>query len=298
MVLRAGFFNFYIQSMDAIRLDKVSFRYPGTSKWALSEVSLSIPQGSFFAMLGPNGAGKTTLLRLLCGRFASFAGQLNIADEFRGEKGFLNPENYGVLLENPGIYPKLSIQEYLDYFAGFYGLGEAGSSKEKQSHERMAYLANKLEMPSLSVKLSSLSLGNRQKVQILRAMVHNPKLLILDEPVANLDPISRESVWSMISDWRKEDGGTAIVCSHILAEMEAEATDFAIINDGKVISSGAVKSKSDECDFAGAMNLKFNGSVSVEQVRAALAAAGIPLSSIDVAKNGLSELYQKSVRNS
>lgn len=284
--------------MNVIKLDKVSYRYPGSSKWALSDMSLEIPQGSFFAMLGPNGAGKTTLLRLLCGRFASYAGNLNIATDFRGENGFLNPECYGVLLENPGIYPKLSIQEYLDYFAGFYGLGETGVRNEKRSHERMTYLANKLEMPTLSTKLSSLSLGNRQKVQILRAMVHNPKLLILDEPVANLDPISRESVWSMISDWRKEDGGTAIVCSHILAEMEAEATDFAIINDGKVISCGTVKSKSDDCDSAGAMNLKFNGPVSVEQVKAALAAAGIPLCSIDVAKNGLSELYQKSVRNS
>lgn len=161
----------------------------------------------------------------------------------------------------------------------------------------METLAKKLELPSLSVKISSLSLGNRQKVQVLRAMLPNPKLLILDEPVANLDPLSREVVWSMISDWRREEGGTAIVCSHILAEMEAEATDYAIINNGKVLDSGSVKPKQDETECAGAMNLKFDGSVSIEQVKSALAAAGLPLSSIDVAKSGLSELYQKMVRN-
>lgn len=283
--------------MNVIKLDKVSYRYPGSSKWALSDMSLEIPQGSFFALLGPNGAGKTTLLRLLCGRFCGFTGKLEIAESYAAKNGFLNPEKYGVLLENPGIYPKLSVAEYLDYFAGFYGFGESGSSKQKMIHERMEALAKKLELPSLSVKISSLSLGNRQKVQVLRAMLPNPKLLILDEPVANLDPLSREVVWSMISDWRKEDGGTAIVCSHILAEMEAEATDYAIINEGKVLSSGSVHPSFSDEGAAGAMNLKFDGSVSVEKVKSALVAAGLPLSSIDIAKSGLSELYQKMVRN-
>lgn len=281
--------------MNVIKLDKVSYRYPGSSKWALSDMSLEIPQGSFFALLGPNGAGKTTLLRLLCGRFCGFTGKIEIAESYVAKNGFLNPENYGVLLENPGIYPKLSVAEYLDYFAGFYGFGEFGSSKQKMIRDRMETLAKKLELPSLSVKISSLSLGNRQKVQVLRAMLPNPKLLILDEPVANLDPLSREVVWSMISDWRREDGGTAIVCSHILAEMEAEATDYAIINDGRVLDSGSVTSRHDE-GCAGSMNLKFEKSVSVDQVKSALIAAGIPFSSVDVTKSGLSELYQKIVR--
>lgn len=201
-------------------------------------------------------------------------------------------------MENPGIYPKLSVAEYLDYFAGFYGFGEAGSGKQKMIRERMDLLAKKLELPSLSTKLSTLSLGNRQKVQVLRAMLPNPKLLILDEPVANLDPLSREVVWSMLSDWRKEEGGTAIVCSHILAEMEAEATDYAIINDGKVMHSGSAIQKLDDDECAGAMNLRFKGTVSVEQVKSALVAAGIPVCSVDAANNGLSELYQKMVRNS
>ena len=222
-----------------LKLENVSFRYPKSDVDALSTVSLEIPQGSFFALLGPNGAGKTTLLRLLCGRFAEFSGKVELAETVRGEKGFLDPLACGILLENPGIYPKLSIAEYVDYFVGFYA-ARIPSWNERAARERIAELARKLELPALDTRMSALSLGNRQKVQLLRAMAPSPRLLILDEPVANLDPISRETVWALLADWRKQEGGTAIVCSHILAEMEEEATDYAIIDRGHVLKSGRV----------------------------------------------------------
>lgn len=274
--------------MNAIQLDNVSFRYPVSSNWALSNVTLSIPEGSFFALLGPNGAGKTTMLRLLCGRFGGFTGSLKIADSFRGANGFLDPKSYGVLLENPGVYPKLSIEEYVRYFAGFYGL-QKNTSSRNNFESRIKMLAKKLELPELSKKMSSLSLGNRQKVQILRAMVHQPRLLILDEPVANLDPISREMVWSIIADWRKQDGGTAIVCSHILAEMEQEASDYAIIDRGAVLKSGAVSEIS-----LNKLTVELPSNVSVDVVRKILADAGID-ASLKISRNSLSDLYKKTV---
>ena len=95
-----------------IELDSVTFRYPKSTADALSNISLNIPQGSFFALIGPNGAGKTTLLRLLCGRLGAFKGSVKIDESLRNSFGFLNAEKYGVLLENPGVYPKLSIKEY------------------------------------------------------------------------------------------------------------------------------------------------------------------------------------------
>ena len=152
-----------------IALDAVMFRYPKSETDALSGVSLEIPQGSFFALLGPNGAGKTTLLRLLCGRFSKFSGTLNVSVDVRGENGFLDPLACGILLENPGIYPKLSIAEYIDYFVGFYAARSA-SWNEAVVRERIASLAKKLDLPSLETRMSALSLGNRQKVQLLRAM--------------------------------------------------------------------------------------------------------------------------------
>ena len=278
-------------SNPLLKLENVSFRYPKSDVDALSTVSLEIPQGSFFALLGPNGAGKTTLLRLLCGRFAEFSGKVELAETVRGEKGFLDPLACGILLENPGIYPKLSIAEYVDYFVGFYA-ARIPSWNERAARERIAELARKLEIPALDTRMSALSLGNRQKVQLLRAMAPSPRLLILDEPVANLDPISRETVWALLADWRKQEGGTAIVCSHILAEMEEEATDYAIIDRGHVLKSGRV------ADIAAGSNtfkVEVSAGATLEQVRETLAAAGID-ACVSRASTGLSALYKKTVR--
>jgi len=301
-------------SNPLVKVENVSFRYPKSGVDALSGVSLEIPRGSFFALLGPNGAGKTTLLRLLCGRFAKFSGTIELADDVRGPGGrsapstqsFLDPLACGILLENPGIYPKLSINEYVDYFVGFYA-ARIPTWNEAQARERIESIAKSLELPPLDTRMGKLSLGNRQKVQLLRAMAPAPKLLILDEPVANLDPMSREAVWKLIADWRKQEGGTAIVCSHILAEMEEEATDFAIIDRGHVLTSGRVadlagESASFKIEVRGISskdNAPAGGSApenpTAEKIRAALSAAGID-ASVNRAGTGLSFLYKKTVR--
>ena len=148
-----------------------------------------------------------------------------------------------------------------------------------------------MELPALESKMGKLSLGNRQKVQLLRAMACNPRLLILDEPVANLDPISRETVWKLIADWRKNDGGTAIVCSHILAEMEEEATDYAIIDRGQVLKSGRVADLACE-----STTFKVNTSASLEQIRTALTVAGIEADVVNE-KADLAKLYRDVVSN-
>ena len=276
--------------MTAIRLHDVTFRYPGAQVNALSAVSLEIPRGSFFALLGPNGAGKTTLLRLLCGRFAKFAGSLEIADGLRGKNGFLDPRACGILLENPGIYPKLAIAEYVDYFVGFYAARNP-EWNEAFARERIKVLAQKLELPSLDTRMGKLSLGNRQKVQLLRAMAPSPRLLILDEPVANLDPMARETVWTLLADWRKNEGGTAIVCSHILAEMEEKATDYAVIDRGQVLKSGRV---ANIAASTAAFKVDAPAGVTLEQVREALAAAAIS-ADVTLAQASLSKVYKETV---
>ena len=278
--------------MTAIKVQNVTFRYPGASVDALSAVSLEIPRGSFFALLGPNGAGKTTLLRLLCGRFAKFAGTIEIAESLRGKNGFIDPRACGILLENPGIYPKLSIAEYVDYFVGFYAARNP-EWKDAFARERIKVLAQKLELPGLDTRMGKLSLGNRQKVQLLRAMAPSPSLLILDEPVANLDPMARETVWTLLADWRKNEGGTAIVCSHILAEMEEEATDYAVIDRGQVLKSGRV---ADIAASTAMFKVDAPAGVLLEQVRDALAAAGIK-ANVACEKADLARLYRETVTN-
>ena len=273
-----------------VKLDDVSFRYPKAEADALAGVTLEIPRGSFFALLGPNGAGKTTLLRLLCGRFAKFSGKIEIADDVRSQGGFLDTVACGILLENPGIYPKLSIAEYVDYFVGFYAARNPGWDS-RASSARVRALAQKLGLPPLETRMAALSLGNRQKVQLLRAMAPGPRLLILDEPVANLDPISRETVWKLIADWRREEGGTAIVCSHILAEMEAEATDYAIIDRGHLLKSGSVE---DISDGSSTFKVETAAGVTQEQVREALKNAGIQADVTSETAN-LAKLYRDVV---
>lgn len=299
-------------SNPLVKIENVTFRYPKSGVDALSDVSLEIPRGSFFALLGPNGAGKTTLLRLLCGRFAKFSGTITLADDVRGpnapcssrglnassgpnsRSSFLDPLACGILLENPGIYPKLSISEYVDYFVGFYA-ARIPEWNEQAARERIARLAKSLELPALGTRMVALSLGNRQKVQLLRAMAPAPRLLILDEPVANLDPVSRETVWKLIADWRREEGGTAIVCSHILAEMEEEATDFAIIDRGRVLKSGRVADiATDSAVFKVEVRENSPAGVTPEQVREALKNAGID-ANVTTAQASLSRLYRETV---
>lgn len=273
-----------------LKLQDISYSYPKSSSRALDSVTLDIPVGSFFALLGPNGAGKTTLMRLICGRLQEYSGKLEVTGEFRNPAGFLDPLCYGVLLENPGVYQRLTVGEYLRYFAGFYGIEK--KSADAQGKE----VLDKLKGPEWNAKLSTLSLGNRQKLQIARALIHKPKVLILDEPVANLDPESREMVWEYIGGWRKTSGGTAIVCSHILAEMEAEATDYAIIDRGKLLRRGSIGGEIEPPSASSRYDMEFPEPVNEDSLRRVLASAGLVPSKIGGHGLSLAEIYKNTVR--
>ena len=274
-----------------IELDSVTFRYPKSTSEALSNLSLRIPQGSLFALIGQNGAGKTTMLRLLCGRMRRFEGSIQIDESIKNSKGFLDSRKYGVLLENPGVYSKLTIEEYLKFFTGFYNLGDGAWLEGGSVYKRCMKFSERLKLPPLDTRMDALSLGNRQKVQIVRAMLHNPILLILDEPVANLDPISRESVWKLLDEWRKENHGTAIVCSHVLAEMDEWATDYAIIDRGQVLESDknpGLRNASVATHF----ELTFESAVAREQLESALKNAGIVPLQINAKGKSLADIYR------
>ena len=275
---------------NLISIKDLSFGYPKSSGFALKNISLEIREGSFFALLGPNGAGKTTLMRLLCGRLSGYEGMLNIAPAYRNDKGFLDSHVYGVLLENPGVYPRLTVAEYLCYFAGFYGISR------DDTVSRASIILDKINGPSLEAKLSSLSLGNKQKLQIARALIHQPKILILDEPVANLDPESREQVWDYIGSWRRDTDGTAIVCSHILAEMELEATDYAIIDKGEVLRSGGLQGKETQSQAdAVRYEVELSQPTDVEKLRKTLSMAGISVSRLNARGESLADIYRETV---
>lgn len=265
------------------RFTDLSFSYPGTSSRALDRVNLSVNAGETFALLGPNGAGKTTLLRILCGRLSPASGKLRIAERFRRGNA-LDLSRCGILLESPGVYPKLSIEEYLRFFAAFY--------TTENVTERILVLAKKLELPSLSSRMGELSHGTRQKVQIARALVHRPALLLLDEPVANLDPCAREAVWDLLESWKRECDGTLVVCSHILSEMERVATSFAILYRGKVLCEDFVENlRTDEFTI----DVRIPQAVSPESLK-----DGVPptvkVLSVEPKRRSLESVYREAIR--
>lgn len=214
-----------------IHFHDVSYHYPGKGGAALEHVAFTIPRSSIFALLGPNGAGKTTLLRILCGRLQGYTGSFQIPQDWADQSGKLNPQKYGVLVEQPGIYARLSVQEYLEFFGSFYRIPDL--------KKRILQLATRVEFGNLKQPMSKLSLGMRQKVQIMRTFLHSPALVLLDEPTANLDPIAREALWSMVVQANRELGTTFIVCSHLLGEMEQHCTDLGFLRSGKICASGS-----------------------------------------------------------
>ena len=210
----------------------LTYSYSGKSAFALQQVNLDITEGSIFALLGPNGAGKTTLLRILCGRLSGYQGSLHIPQEWANLSGILDPRHYGVLIENPGIYGRLSVSEYLGFFASFYAISDAKS--------RIAALAERFSLENLSQRMNTLSLGMRQKVQVMRVFLHRPPLILLDEPSSNLDPLARDEVWNLVRETNQHEGTTFIICSHLLAEMECNATHIGLLKKGNLLASGSL----------------------------------------------------------
>jgi ABC-2 type transport system ATP-binding protein len=213
-----------------IGFERVCYGYPEGRHLALQNVSFSLPQGAVMALLGPNGAGKTTLLRILCGRIPGYSGGMRIPRDWSLSDGRLDPAKVGVLIENPGIYARLTVQEYLEFFGSFYVINDLKS--------RIKRLAEQLHFKDLHHRMATLSLGTRQKVQIIRCLLHNPALVLLDEPSSNLDPAARDVLWDVILESSHQLGTTVIVCSHQLSEMEEHCSHMGFLRSGQLLASG------------------------------------------------------------
>ncbi len=219
--------------VNAVELEKLSFAYKGSMRQALTDCSLSMPAGSLYAVLGPNGAGKTTLLRLLAGKLMAQSGSLRFPSSWLDGHGALDARHYGLLIENPGVYARLTVREYLRFFGGFYGL----EGLDQRIEEDCALLG----LHALDERLQTLSLGNRQKVQLVRALLHRPSLALLDEPVSNLDPLARAQVWGWLKELTKRNGMTCLVCSHVLGEIEQACSHVAFLKGGSLRASGTLE---------------------------------------------------------
>lgn len=198
---------------------------------ALNDVSLHVPEGSVFGLLGPNGAGKTSLIRIINQITAPDSGEVF----FRGEK--LKPEhiNYiGYLPEERGLYKKMEIGEQVLYLAQLKGLSKSESMK------RAKYWFEKMEMQTWwKKKVEELSKGMQQKVQFVATIIHEPKLLILDEPFSGFDPVNADIIKNEFLELNQK-GTTIIFSSHRMESVEQLCDHIALIHKSKKILEGKV----------------------------------------------------------
>jgi len=207
-------------------------RYDGTL--AVAGVDMAIEQGEIFGLVGPNGAGKTTMLRMLATLLEPTSGDASIA----GESIRRNPQAVrrviGYMPDAFGVYDDMKVWEYLDFFGRCYGLGPA---------QRKRMIGDLLELVDLASKRDSyvvgLSRGMQQRLCLAHALVHDPQVLLLDEPASGLDPRARVELRELLRELRTL-GKTIVISSHILPELEELCTSVAIVDRGRVLAAGTI----------------------------------------------------------
>ncbi len=202
--------------------------------WAVEGVTLKVQPGQILALLGQNGAGKTTTVRMLTALLAPSRGWARVA----GYDVTKHPQevrsNVGVLTEQHGLYMRMTGDEYLDYFGRVYGLSA------EQRKTRAEYLLDYFGLAEAAQRRSGeYSKGMKQKLALARALMHDPSVLLLDEPTSAMDPESSRLVRDEISRLRSSKR-TIIICSHNLAEAEALADHIAIIYRGRILLNGTL----------------------------------------------------------
>ncbi len=197
------------------------------SQTSVSNLNLHVRRGRIYGLLGRNGAGKTTTMRMLLGLTAPTSGTLTLFGRpLRGNEKWIYPR-VGSLIESPGFYPNLTGTENLRIFAKLRGLQGSNSVRSALELVNLPYRDKKL--------YSQYSLGMKQRLAIALAVMHDPKLLILDEPINGLDPIGIAEVREFIRTLCDERGKTILISSHILSEIALLADDIGIIDHGVLL---------------------------------------------------------------
>ncbi len=199
---------------------------------AVDDLDLVVPRGSIFGLIGPNGAGKSTTLSMIASLLLPTSGGLSVMGADPTVRPRTVRRRMGYMPDALGLYDNLRVDEYLEFFAASYGI---------RRQQWPSLIEGLLELVDLSVKRSamvnSLSRGMKQRLSLARALVHDPELLILDEPASGLDPRARIELRELLKSLNSM-GKTIVVSSHILAELEEVCSDVAIMEAGRLLASG------------------------------------------------------------
>lgn len=199
---------------------------------AVDDIGFEVKEGERFAFLGVNGAGKSTTIAMICGTLQKDSGEILVNGVSVDSDAMQIKQEIGIVFQNSVLDKKLSVLENLKMRAGMYGIfGE-------QFKKRLKYITKKFDLEDiLSRPVGQLSGGQRRRADIARALIHNPKILILDEPTTGLDPATRKLVWKVVDDMQKESNLTVFLTTHYMEEA-ATANRIMIIDKGKIIASG------------------------------------------------------------
>jgi ABC-2 type transport system ATP-binding protein len=213
-----------------IKIEHVQKRYRNVD--ALRDLSMEIPRGSIYGLIGPNGAGKTTLLRILAALIPPTRGRVWFDKAEVSAAPALIARKTGYMPDFFGVYPDLTALEYLEFYAGICGVPRARRSR---------IVSDLLELVDLTTKrdalVETLSRGMKQRLCLARALVHDPEVLLLDEPASGLDPRARVELRELLRTLQGM-GKTIVISSHILLEMAEMCSDVAIIHGGQLVVSG------------------------------------------------------------
>lgn len=199
---------------------------------AVNGLSFSVKEGELFAFLGVNGAGKSTTISIICGQLEKDEGKV-IIDGCDVDGNLDSAKMHlGVVFQNSVLDKNLTVYDNLQYRAALYGI--CG----KAFKERLESLSELLDLkPILKRTLGKLSGGQKRRVDVARALIHEPKILILDEPTTGLDPQTRKNIWDVVTKLRKEKGVTVLLTTHYMEEA-ADADYVVIIDGGKIVAEG------------------------------------------------------------
>ena len=215
---------------DQIEISHLSKRFGDVQ--AVQDLSFRVKEGELFAFLGINGAGKSTTINILCGQLAKDAGTVRIDGVDLDSDPDRIKRSLGVVFQNSVLDKDLSVQDNLQSRAALYGL------RGKAFRARLTELAGLLEFDDLLKRtVGKLSGGQRRRIDIARALLHRPKILILDEPTTGLDPQTRSTLWKVVGDLRKNEGMTVFLTTHYMEEA-ADADYVVILDSGKIAAEG------------------------------------------------------------
>lgn len=240
----------------SISVENVSKKYG--KQFALKDVSFSIGSSEIVGFIGPNGAGKSTMMKIICGYLPVSGGVVKVNGVDVGEEPIKIRQSIGYLPENNPLYYEMYVREYLEFVSGILKIND----KEKRIAEIIKQTGLSAEK---NKKIGMLSKGYKQRVGIAQALIHNPSVVILDEPTTGLDPNQILEIRNLISETGK--GKTILLSTHIMQEVEAICSRIIVINKGEIVANDKTGNlKEQSMGSYSTVSVEFNADIDIEKL--------------------------------